>query len=1051
MNIKVFWKSKHNDAYDAKGVFDGKGLTVLAGSKVNPMLTSTRHVRDMYDGYIDSNCALTKDIYFKSPSTAATFVSGRSANGWVEWKDENGAVLQNYRDGKAQKMRILEKSKETYSTSETKEDKAIVKRAKTPEEKLVKKIKRSYDKVKYIGDIPIDDQEYDILIDILKNRVATMDSSFGYKDDPIFTVALVQIGIRCYDGNFWSHVKEILGTKIDSKKDKIGSRFYHTLIAHNKNHLDENEIVNNILMHCFITKYYASDFFEFLFAYYQYDLDRDLEQHKEMRDHLMSCMKKAENSPRAFRIKKGTADAATVNEKGCKIRVYNILKWIDAYLFEDRLPEDSTNRTAQFFVEWAKTSKRFSKEKGAYYSRGKKHFRSPYLNFDLNKEEFKLILPVQTVPLLDDEETAELSWKVYYRDIVVNIDSETENTVIGCRNIETEVLGINPQDIFYGFKIELIKNGTEVIKRFPIKADSARFFDTDYDNISDAHLPEGVVYMFVRRDEKVESDAYYEVENLLNLDYYCFNLVKGNIVKKPDGKVLYVGKELHEGLREHYYIPNAKVMNSNSEIDIYSKTPSVLIKIKKTAQTGTLIIVNGKKNRFEMDDCIDFSQDSTEYNYYLINLARYCDGDNIYTVDIDAPSDRKLRRYKFALIENFNYNFEGAPYIFKDEGRILFNKELSVEFKNRKSNLFDFDIDSNTNTLGFNVNGFNVSIEVPVFKWKMDSNEEWCLYEPDELWHKELPDRIYFHLPCNGGCIYSKQDVMCEEDEQSIKLTADSENDCFVCDTRKIKTWLEMGEKLHELYVRFDKSDFKFITVITSCILTDCQLLSSVKDGQLEIKSTILGFSDCVVDVYNEKDNELIAEKLSLTSNGAKCKTDKLFGIFKLVFFEYDDEGDDFGDAVYSEFAIKRIELKNENSLMSKKIKVDYAAEDANTQSIFTARKYDIRDTLTVHIDKIDEENPMIYYGISTCSNMNLSNLKIEVDLLDTENPSKAIILFYDEEEMCFVDFVYDKKLRTILTQEDTSLSSNDALNRYIVISPPSYYHIKISDRFLGE
>ena len=30
---------------------------------------------------------------FSSPSTAATFVLGRSSNGWLDWKDEEGNTL----------------------------------------------------------------------------------------------------------------------------------------------------------------------------------------------------------------------------------------------------------------------------------------------------------------------------------------------------------------------------------------------------------------------------------------------------------------------------------------------------------------------------------------------------------------------------------------------------------------------------------------------------------------------------------------------------------------------------------------------------------------------------------------------------------------------------------------------------------------------------------------------------------------------------------------------------------------------------------------------
>ena len=36
---------------------------------------------------------MTSDKTFTSPSTAADFCLGRSANGWMEWKDKDGNTL----------------------------------------------------------------------------------------------------------------------------------------------------------------------------------------------------------------------------------------------------------------------------------------------------------------------------------------------------------------------------------------------------------------------------------------------------------------------------------------------------------------------------------------------------------------------------------------------------------------------------------------------------------------------------------------------------------------------------------------------------------------------------------------------------------------------------------------------------------------------------------------------------------------------------------------------------------------------------------------------
>ena len=49
------------------------------------------------DGKLDGDLKTTEDIMFTAPSTAASAVKQKSRNGWLEWKDESGKPLQDYR------------------------------------------------------------------------------------------------------------------------------------------------------------------------------------------------------------------------------------------------------------------------------------------------------------------------------------------------------------------------------------------------------------------------------------------------------------------------------------------------------------------------------------------------------------------------------------------------------------------------------------------------------------------------------------------------------------------------------------------------------------------------------------------------------------------------------------------------------------------------------------------------------------------------------------------------------------------------------------------
>ena len=92
----------------AQGLFDtsDQSLTVLKGSKVNPMhldkfKEECKRTRDWqlaeYTDAVNGERIVKVDIRFDSPSGAAVFCIGGSANGWNTWKDENGHELNEYR------------------------------------------------------------------------------------------------------------------------------------------------------------------------------------------------------------------------------------------------------------------------------------------------------------------------------------------------------------------------------------------------------------------------------------------------------------------------------------------------------------------------------------------------------------------------------------------------------------------------------------------------------------------------------------------------------------------------------------------------------------------------------------------------------------------------------------------------------------------------------------------------------------------------------------------------------------------------------------------
>ncbi len=102
-NADEFFFCKASGA-NGKGLYTEEGFVVLAGSPGRPEIVDSikgtwhESVRTklIASGVLEKNSACVefkKDHLFSSPSTAAIALTGRAANGWLEWRTEAGKTL----------------------------------------------------------------------------------------------------------------------------------------------------------------------------------------------------------------------------------------------------------------------------------------------------------------------------------------------------------------------------------------------------------------------------------------------------------------------------------------------------------------------------------------------------------------------------------------------------------------------------------------------------------------------------------------------------------------------------------------------------------------------------------------------------------------------------------------------------------------------------------------------------------------------------------------------------------------------------------------------
>ncbi len=87
---------------DAKGFYNTSGFTVLKDSVIAQSATPSfswveerEKIIKEYSVLDNGKLIMTSDKTFTSPSTAACFCLGRSSNGWIEWKDNDGNTLDS--------------------------------------------------------------------------------------------------------------------------------------------------------------------------------------------------------------------------------------------------------------------------------------------------------------------------------------------------------------------------------------------------------------------------------------------------------------------------------------------------------------------------------------------------------------------------------------------------------------------------------------------------------------------------------------------------------------------------------------------------------------------------------------------------------------------------------------------------------------------------------------------------------------------------------------------------------------------------------------------
>ncbi len=928
--------------------------------------------------------------------------------------------------------------------------------------KIRKRIEAQFDKKFYIGDIPVSREEYEELLEYTRCQLRNVtSSSSALNDAPILAVALVQIGIRCYNGNYWGNAlkQELKMENSQAYQRFLGESFIRTLKKHGKVILDESERVQSILFHSFVTDYYSKGLFELLFQYFAKDLERDIyrndkQQMQALMDTLQyrASMSEEESEAftdqftgrgsRAYKLRQHTLQAIAANPTHSSMRLRRIIRLMDKAFWKDSVPQKPVSRLTILFTEWLKESPSFNNEYKLYKSgvirnRGKKHFSSPYLYADIRNTRFILVLPPQIVR---QEQENGLIWHVTIAGKTFDTPATTYPVLTGFKTEEVK-LPIPTELLFNEISCSLRYDNT-LVRSFPVLPQSkARMFDMEGDYASRIFKIPMCVY--TSNDYSVKSPALLDRLPLGAVTRWDLEFVDGDVLIFSDGKSLIAGERYIDGLTKRGLVDEAiHHGNDDRNIAVYNRLPDLLLTIPKERAAGTVIDINGNRYRLSECNCDEFeAADSRGVRAFLIPLSQFseCAENSENRVIIDAPGSSHAKEYTFVYVRGLKTKYDGAPYVFEDRGTLVFPDDITIACANKNAqrlqgeNGFQFLLSQSLLSIPIQINrAITIDFEVPVFLWSSDETE-WHTEPMGDIWHSDFRSirKLYFHSP-NARIEFGMDDDYDDSDdqlEQHIVACEKRSDGIFVLDLTRFHSWITRDKVAHGITMRLGSNNYDFAKVYARSFVSSCDLSADYQAGQLICSGEFIGRGDYYVDITHLQTNIKIVEKGHIVDGELKLATRLRNGEYQVDFFETEDDDDLFDEVSYLPIHSFKKNLINKNDLSGNHIKLlNYRQR---MHSLIHTRFAE-----PVWITNLEYLEPLTYEG--HIKNDMYEDLRVKVIFESAKDLRYFSLYFWDEYDEA-VEFLYDSKLQALVMEEEPGLRPSVRYRRYKVMYDSDY------------
>ena len=622
--------------------------------------------------------------------------------------------------------------------------------------------------IRLLGQINISEEEYKELVAYTHDYVRSIVPRTITPVDIYLAAAMVQIAIRAYsDGNYWTCFKEEINLDISASRTTfVGQVFVATLKKYHMFHIEKeaganNAYVENIKLHAIVPNNYLQGYFDFLYAFYDKNLFRQLpdsidEDYFELSEFFSSTLKNTgdsfvlqnlDNKPaKTYRLLKATrvlfaqGDSATVSQE-----LQRHLRILDNYYY-DGLIQQNGDRFADGFYRWVSTTQSINPKKEGK-GRGEAFYKRPYFYIDCNTEDVKLIIPKQKIRNED-----------YDNGAFVEIKSERFNQTI--RLIPYRAFGvIVSEEAHISVPAHILFEKTEITIRtisqrsFSIPKQDYRVFGDDHEETSTLH--NGHNYLVVRKNAEVRGTKYsYVNKSYSEWDEYSYDDINDNSVIYINNTPLSTTGSFAAGADFTHVSTEFELYENEKRIQAAYKHPTISFKLSKNALNGSVLLINGK--RYPVKSCATIVELPEENDIYGITivLERIIDAaDGLYIIYLDEPAKKPKEICTYVLLRSLRCRTERRRYVFADEAIITVSGNYDIVpinckgIENGSYYLLPLSDGREYADFSLRIDEHDYTLRIPVMVFKYGFEGKLQSSKLEYIWHADLKNDFMISMP----------------------------------------------------------------------------------------------------------------------------------------------------------------------------------------------------------------------------------------------------------------------------------------------------------------